>query len=272
MKTKTFLIALGLSSSLLAHGQTIKVAPNKDNATSNREARKPDLEDSNVDPVNITLYGGPSWLSADLGSIVSTYSGGVGVFYPFARGLSVGVQADFGTFKAEQEEFFNARSKATFQQGAAVIAVDPLRLFNVNTALSLNIYAGAGLIYFKAQAFDLTTDELLRTSNDAGSYRTKDGVNVRGNPGVKQTHELAIPLGFRLGFPLTQRLNIFGEFRYNYIYTDKLDATLDRENYREASVSGEYHKNNSEDKWYSMALGVNFFLKKRTNFKSIFNN
>ena len=91
-----------------------------------------------------------------------------------------------------------------------------------------SIYGGVGLMVFRANAFDLDTDELVRFTNSIQSARNplflKWGT-PKGRAGIKNTREGILPVGMALDYELLERWQIGLDCRFYFVRTDKADAT-----------------------------------------------
>jgi len=91
-----------------------------------------------------------------------------------------------------------------------------------------SIYGGVGLMVFRANAFDLDTDELVRFTNSVQSARNplflKWGT-PKGPAGIRNTREGILPVGMALDYELLERWQIGLDCRFYFVRTDKADAT-----------------------------------------------
>ncbi|GAB3275619.1 hypothetical protein GCM10027347_49030 [Larkinella harenae] len=224
---------------------------------------------SDEQPASLAIRVGLAQLYGDLKDQVSRPFGGATLIVPVTKIISVEVPVDFGELQAEQEEFYHSFAKAQFVQGAVAASADVLQLFKSNLRLvEIRPYAGGGLLFFRAQAYDLKTGQLQRLTNNENSHRTRDGIETRGKPGIKRTHELVWLVGLRGSTALSRRMSVFGDVRFNLVRTDKLDATLDNNNGviqpgSPAFTEGNHYKTNSHDKWGYVAVGINMYFGER---------
>ena len=224
-------------------------------------------------PASVSLRVGVTHLSGDLSERRIRQAFGASLTVPLNRFLLVDLTADMGALEAWQETFFHSQSRASFIQATLNGAVDWLRLFHLkNQSTSLQTGVGVGLIFFNAQAYDLRTGKLQRLTNNENSHRTRDGIRTRGGPGVRRTHELAVPLSLRGATALSRQIDVFGEIRYTFTRTDKLDATLDGNNGvmlpgTSAFTEGNHFDQNSQDRWLFLAVGLSYYFGKRKGLK-----
>ncbi|GAB3339080.1 hypothetical protein GCM10027299_51730 [Larkinella ripae] len=220
-------------------------------------------------PASLAIRAGLTQLFGDLNDQVSTPFAGASLMIPITKTVSVELPVDVGMLQAQQDEFYHSASKARFIQGAVVGSVNLVEWFRKdNKLVEIRPYAGAGLLFFRAEALDLITGKLQRLTNNENSHRTRDGIETRGKPGVKRTHELVGVLGLRGSTALARRISVFGDVRFNLVRTDKLDATLDNNNQvmqpgTPAFTEGNHYGKNTHDKWGYAAVGLNFYFGER---------
>lgn len=220
-------------------------------------------------PASLAFRAGFNRLYGDLEEQRATPFWGASLLIPVTKTVTLEFPVDVGTLRAQQDDFYHSTSKARFIQAALVGSVDVMNWLKPgNHLVEVSPYAGAGLIFFRAEAYDLTTGKLQRLTNNENSHRTRDGIETRGKPGIKRTHELVWPVGLRIATALSRRASVFGDVRYNLVRSDKLDATLDNNNQviqpgTPAFTEGNHYGKNSQDKWGCATVGVNFYFGER---------
>ncbi|MFC5408444.1 hypothetical protein ACFPMF_03935 [Larkinella bovis] len=220
-------------------------------------------------PASFAIRLGFTQLYGDLKEQSFSPFGGVTLMVPVTNTISVEIPADFGLLRAQQEEFYHSSAKTRFKQVAAAASVNVLEWFKQDQKrYELRPYAGAGLLFFQAEAFDLITGKLQRQTNNQNSHRSRDGIEARGKPGIKNTHELVWVTGLRGSTALSRRMSVFADVRFNLVRTDKLDATLDNNNQvmqasGPAFTEGNHYRTNNHDKWGYVAGGINFYFGER---------
>ncbi|MFD1139743.1 hypothetical protein ACFQ4C_01420 [Larkinella insperata] len=231
--------------------------------------RRPQSRWENSQPASLAIRGGLTQLFGDLKDLQSTPFLGASLVIPVTQTVSVEVPFDFGTLKAQQDEFYHSASSARFTQVALAVSVDVLPWFRQEQRLvEVRPYAGTGLLFFRAEAHDLTTGALQRLTNNQNSHRSRDGIEPRGKSGIRNTHELVWLTGIRVSTALARRMSVFGDIRFNFVRTDKLDATLDGNNQimqpgSLAFTEGNHYGKNSSDKWGYLAVGINCYFGER---------
>ncbi|MBO0948199.1 hypothetical protein [Fibrella forsythiae] len=217
----------------------------------------------------IGLNAGLNQLYGDLSSANVRPTVGLLIAYPLGHVVSLNLLGDLGTLSAQQASFYNSIAKVWYAQAAFGGSVNLTNLFRSKSQRttssaqnSLSVYLAAGLISFNATAYSLTTDQVQRYTNGAGSHRTKsDNITAVGSAGVTTTHEIVIPIGLRYNRQLSKAVTLYGDLRYNFFSTDKLDATVDNDNTTLSTPNGGYiygklNDNNSRDSWASLSVGL----------------
>ncbi|MGV3561401.1 hypothetical protein [Larkinella arboricola] len=231
--------------------------------------RRPQSRWENSQPASFVIRGGLTQLFGDLKDLQSTPFLGASLTVPITNILAVEVPVDYGTLKAQQDEFYHSASSARFTQVALAASVDVLPWFRQEQRLvEVRPYVGTGLLFFRAEAHNLTTGALQRLTNNQNSRRTRDGIETRGKAGIRNTHELVWLTGIRVATALSRQMSVFGDIRFNFVRTDKLDATLDGNNQimkpgSLAYTEGNHYGKNTTDKWGYMAVGLTFYFGER---------
>lgn len=218
---------------------------------------------------------GLTQLFSDLSSSDHKPTVGIALTYPLNRTFSLQFLGDLGTLGGRQQIFYNTQAEARFTQaslGACVDLSDLLKGRNrpqqAQPSGRLSVYVAYGLLFFDATAYSLSTGSVQRLTNGPGSHRTaSDNSTAKGPAGVTQTHEPVVPMGIRYGYPLSHRLLLTADLRYNIVRTDKLDATFDNDNstiktLTGGDIFGPIPNGNSHDSWGSLSLGLSYRLQK----------
>ncbi|GAB3901669.1 hypothetical protein GCM10028803_26760 [Larkinella knui] len=230
---------------------------------------KPKDRKDDSQPASFAIRTGLTQLFGDLKDPVSTPFAGASLMLPITKTVTIELPVDFGTLQSQQDDFYHSGAKTRFIQVAATASANVLEWVKQEHKLvEIRPYAGAGLLFFRAEAFDLTTGKLQRVTNNQGSHRSRDGIEARGKAGVKRTHELVWVLGIRGATALSRRISVFGDIRFNLVRTDKLDATLDDNNQvmqatGPAYTEGNHYGKNTSDKWGFASVGLNFYFGER---------
>ncbi len=88
----------------------------------------------------------------------------------------------------------------------------------------MDIYGGAGQIWFRSTAYYLGSGRLQRRSDDSQTLR--NNITELNKKASAYTQEWAIPVGFTTSYELTNNLDLGLDFRLNNVNTEKLDATV----------------------------------------------
>ncbi len=122
-------------------------------------------------------------------------------------------------------------------------------------------HAGAGIIYYHTDVYDLKTKALLLQSNTDGSSRTAGEWERNGSI---YTREWVIPMGLAIHYELSPRIDIGLDFAINHVMTEKLDLTAsDLTDYSTSTGIFGFVKGDSElDKWGYGAIALTYKLGK----------
>lgn len=214
---------------------------------------------------------GVTQLFGDLSSSELKPAVGITLTYPLSRTFSFQLLGDLGSLAARQQAFYNSRAEASFTQASLGASVDLSELLTGNNQKKrtshlnkLSFYLAYGLIFFDATAYSLGNGAVQRLTNGPGSHRTaSDNTTAKGAAGVTKTHEPVVPIGLRYSYPLSRSLHLTADLRYNFVYTDKLDATFDNDNSTIATrnggdIFGPIPTGNSLDSWGSLSIGLTY--------------
>ncbi len=145
------------------------------------------------------------------------------------RKVSLALAYSAGKLGGEQAAFFNSyfiNEYNTVELFAKWNITEQFRRDEADCDFSL--YGGVGLMFFSANAFDLTTGNLVRQTNSKLSARNPLFLRwgkPKGPIGIRRTREGIIPLGMTLDYELLERWQVGLDFRFYFIRTDKADAT-----------------------------------------------
>lgn len=184
-------------------------------------------------PLSVTALGGATQFWGELNQQNSNrvYGGGLRFNLKESEAISFGVDVQKGRLSGQKRPFFNSRFVNHFTSIEFIPRWDVVRgiTWNQENKFSLHCFAGIGLAIFSAEAFDLTSNERVRFTNDPEkSGRTpllkKYGTPVR-KTGILKTHERIVPIGIAPGYRLTNAITVGVDLRFYFARTDKLDAT-----------------------------------------------
>ncbi|MBO0933526.1 hypothetical protein [Fibrella aquatilis] len=261
------------------------VTPPRTDSTTNRQG------------LRVGLNLGLTQLYGDLSTPNLSFGAGLNVSYPLGSVVAVTLLADLGSLSAQQADYYNSKATASYVQGALGGAFNLTRLFKgkpkpvltspTNGQLApdnfsghattqpargnLEFYIGLGLIAFDASASSLTTGKLQRYTNGTGSHHTEsDNVTAKGPGNLGLTRELVVPLGLRYNRSLNATLSLYADLRYNFVASDKLDATRENDNStidtpQGGAIFGKAVLNTSRDKWASLSIGLAYQFKRKVS-------
>jgi hypothetical protein len=183
-----------------------------------------------ISPYSITARGG---LTQFYGELRQQDMPGMFAFEinrAFNRKLSLSLEYSMGRLGGQEVAFFNSYFINEYNTTELLVKWQLLRQKKPKDEGELNIqvYAGLGLMRFNANAFDLTTNNLLRFTNSKTSARNPLFLRwgkPHGKAGIKNTNERVIPAGISFNYKLFEKL-LFGiDYRFYFVRTDKADAT-----------------------------------------------
>ncbi|MBO0934999.1 hypothetical protein J2I47_00430 [Fibrella sp. HMF5335] len=251
--------------------------------------------------LRIGLNLGLTQLYGDLSTPNFGFGAGLNASYPISSVVAVTLLGDVGSLGAQQSDYYNSKASASYIQGAVggtfnltrLIAGKPRQIttsptngqlspdnFDTNrdhrnTKSNIDFYIGVGLIAFDATASSLTTGKLQRYTNGSGSHKTQsDNVTARGDAGTTATREFVVPLGLRYNRMLSTALSIYADLRYNFVASDKLDATRENDNSTidmplGGAIYGKTVLSTNRDKWASLSVGIMYQIRRKSGHNRI---
>lgn len=155
---------------------------------------------------------------------------GMGVDRKFNNPLSLSFEYTLGKLGGEEIPFFNSYFINEYNTIELLVKWNLSEQFTQtpDRELDVHFYGGLGLMMFSANAYDITSNRLLRFTNSASSARNPLFLrwgNPRGSPGIKKTNERVIPAGFSIDYKLFEKLCFGVDYRFYFVRTDKVDAT-----------------------------------------------
>ncbi len=183
-----------------------------------------------ISPYSLTVHGGLTQFYGELQKQDMRGVLGIGLNRSFNKSLSLGFEYSIGKLGGEEIPFFNSYFINEYNAAELLVKWNLMEQFvqNHHDDLDLSIYGGLGLMMFSANAYDITSNKLLRFTNSATSARNQLFLrwgNPHGKPGIKKTNERIIPVGIEANYKLFEKL-IFGiDYRFYFVRSDKVDAT-----------------------------------------------
>lgn len=181
-----------------------------------------------------------------------------------------GVSANFhaGKLSGSKQQIYNAYFRSTYLQGTIQAQINIKSLAFGTKVLKRwkwDVYGGAGLMWFDTQVYDLTTNQLIRYSNDRKNYSSVTQGKWEGDGSV-WTREFVFPIGSAIHYELTPRLDLGVDYMFNNVNTEKLDMTVGSTdpnyNSNPANVFT-FRKGTSKlDKWVGFGISLTYKLGK----------
>lgn len=131
---------------------------------------------------------------------------------------------DVGTLKGTKYRIYNSYFTSDFRQLSLIGSVNLKSLLLGPRKLNrwkIDLYAGAGMMWFRSEAFEIGTNRLRRFTNGDGSARF-----YGFDSDSKWTKELVVPVGLAINYELSPRFDIGLDLGLNNVNTEKLDATV----------------------------------------------
>jgi hypothetical protein len=190
------------------------------------------------------------------------------------KGLSEKININFalmgGELGGEDETIFQSKFKSEFFQMSLQSVFNISRIFSdayQSSDIDFRGYLGVGWIWFHTNVFDAKSGKFLRATSDGTTRHTtlfqQSGTGV-GEQGIYYTHELTVPIGFRVDVKLTKRLGFCAELGYNYVYDDKFDGTTDYNLTTPNIIGGTNSYSDSwNDGWINFSLGLKYKFKSK---------
>ena len=183
-----------------------------------------------ISPYSLTLRGGLTQFFGELNEQDMHASLGVGIARKINKSVSLGLDYTAGKVGGQKAQLFNSYFLNEYN------TVEILAKWNLTEQFThqkselcnISVYGGLGLMFFNANAYDLTTNELLRFSNSEASKRNQIFLrwgNPGGRAGIKKTQERVIPIGTSLDYCLSEKWQVGLDYRFYFIRSDKADVT-----------------------------------------------
>jgi len=105
-------------------------------------------------------------------------------------------------------------------EGTLQLGINLSDLFggNKDRFFELGIHGGAGQNQYKARTYDLNTDKRFATSGFKGQTGSVSGNGISDRKVV-----LTVPVGIDLNFRVSDKMDIYGDYTYNWMDTDYAD-------------------------------------------------
>jgi len=183
-----------------------------------------------ISPYSLTLRGGLTQFFGELNQ--QDMKGALGISLERKVNKKVSLNLDYTTGKigGQKLELFNSYFINEYNTAEFIVKWNLTEQFTPEKSdlININIYGGAGLMFFSANAYDLNTNKLVRFSNSEFSKRNQMFLrwgNPGGRAGIKKTHERIIPIGTSIECYISRRWKIGLDYKFYFIRSDKADAT-----------------------------------------------
>jgi hypothetical protein len=192
---------------------------------------------------------------------------GIGIHARVTKGVALGLDYSAGKIGGQKASFFNSYFVSEYNAAEFTARWNITKQFSKkkDDLLDVIVYTGVGIMFFRANAYDIGTEELVRFSNSETSKRNQLFLrwgNPRGRAGIKRTQERIIPVGTMLDYNLTNRLKIGLDYRLYFVRTDKLDATSGQRLLNPEEE--ESYSDTPNDKFSLFAISLTHYLARRS--------
>jgi hypothetical protein len=207
-----------------------------DAAAQNRPAIKPGNTRRKADEFSkytLTPFTGLTQFYGELNEQDMKSLAGLCVSRSFSTKVRLGFAYTAGRLGGQKSAFFSSYFINKYNTAELLMRWDLSEQFRgrERPEFHFNVYGGLGLMVFRAQAYDIQTNELLRYTNSTLSARNPLFLKwgpPKGTAGIKNTREGVLPVGLAADYELLDRLSFGFDGRFYFIRTDKADATSGR--------------------------------------------
>jgi outer membrane protein OmpA-like peptidoglycan-associated protein len=186
-----------------------------------------------LSPYSVTVRGGLTQFFGELNEQDMQSMVGISLSRKVQRAFTMSLDFTAGKVGGQKVDFFNSYFINEYNTINLLTKWDLTEQFGRydDQRVHYSIYGGIGLMMFSAEAYDLTSNELVRFTNSELSGRNPLFLrwgNPRGRSGIKKTHERTVPLGFNIDYRLARAWNLGLDYRFYLVRSDKVDATSGR--------------------------------------------
>ena len=228
-----------------------KPAVNKNAISANRE----------LSAYSLSVRGGLTQFYGEMNSQDMKGMVGISLERAYTKRFSLALDYTAGKLGGERIDFFNSYFVNEYNTLELLAKWNLTEQFSKNHTgrFNFNVYGGLGMMYFSSNAYDITSNELVRFSNSALSARNPLFLrwgNAKGPLGVKKTRERVIPLGMSLDYMLSKQWKIGLDYRFYFVRSDKVDATSGMRLIN--PEEGNSYSNTPNDKFSFLSLSVTY--------------
>jgi hypothetical protein len=233
----------------------------KNPASPNGISRKKNYNRKAYLPYSIGFRTGLTQFFGELGDQDMQSMAGLSIGRSFNKNLGLNLEYSAGKVGGEKTGFFNAYFINEYNAVELTARWNLTEQFNRLEPgdVNLNVFAGLGLIFFSANAFDIDNNDLLRFTNSKLSARSPLFLRwgePKGPAGIKKTREGIIPVGTSLDYRLLEHWKLGIEYRFYFVRTDKMDATSGRRLIN--PEESESYSDTPNDKFSFLAVSVTY--------------
>lgn len=183
-----------------------------------------------ISPYSLTLKGGLTQFFGELNEQDMRSSFGISLARNVNKNFSLSLDYTVGKIGGQKVQLFNSYFLNEYNSAEVIAKWNVTEQFDKRKSklCDISIYGGLGLMFFNANAYDITTNNLIRFSNSETSKRNQIFLrwgNPGGRAGIKKTRERIIPVGTSVNYLLSESWQIGMDYRFYFIRTDKADAT-----------------------------------------------
>jgi hypothetical protein len=176
------------------------------------------------------LKGGLTQFFGELNEQDMRSSFGIGLDRNINKSISLSLNYTAGKVGGQKVELFNSYFINEYNTVEILTKWNLTEQFGSSKSnlCNISIYGGLGLMFFSANAYDVTTGKLLRFSNSELSKRNQIFLrwgNPGGKSGIRKTRERVIPIGTSVDYLVSEKWILGMDYRFYFIRTDKADAT-----------------------------------------------
>lgn len=209
--------------------RTTTAQPRKSNPTIAKYTSHQTIR-TEISPYSLTLRGGLTQFFGELNQQDMKGALGIGFERTITKKFSLSLDYTTGKIGGQKLELFNSYFINEYNTAEFIVKWNLTEQFTPQKSdlININIYGGLGLMFFSADAYDITTNKLLRFSNSESSKRNQLFLrwgNPGGHAGIKKTRERIVPIGTSIDCYVSAKWKIGLDYRFYFIRSDKADAT-----------------------------------------------
>jgi outer membrane protein OmpA-like peptidoglycan-associated protein len=175
---------------------------------------------------------GAAWMHADLSQYLNKpdleytkLNGRLGMGYQFGGVIGANAKFERG-FLGGEKDFLNAKTDySDYFGGSLNLTFNMMNLFgkyNPDRVFSFVPHIGVGQVQYKAKSVELSTGNVIRYSG----FKDNPGLDAGDEGGGLNNRIVAlnVPVGADLNFNVSEKWDIYANYTFNFVDTDRLDA------------------------------------------------